>query len=98
MNDCIEKAKKINKAIKDLKITRNFLESKKLITESERINNIKNELLELKEALCKTKDKKILEKYNIIEEKLKNDHLIIQNSAYKKELQDLLEDISNILS
>ena len=91
-------AKKINEEIKNSKLYKEYLVSKKRVEEIKELSELLIKMKALKNENCKSKDEKLIEEYYALEKRY-NDHVLVKEySNKKKDLGELFKDISDILS
>lgn len=88
----------INKEIKDSFIYKRYLYLKKEIDENKELKSLKDELEKLKNVICKSKDKELVDLYYEKEKSYKKHPLVEEYLCVKEEVNDLLKDIVDILS
>jgi len=91
-------AKDINEGIKNSSVYRQYLICKSNVENNEYLNSLKVRMEELKSLNCKGKDEKFIDEYYELEKKYMNNILVKEYEDSKKEMYELLKDISDILS
>lgn len=90
-------AKEINELLLEDKSIKDYLKLKQEISEDENLSELYNKLDILRKEICKNKDKDSTEYYELLEA-YNSDKRIRDYKSLKREVQEYLMEISDILS
>ena len=94
----IDSAKIINKKIKESSVYELFVANKEKVENNIELKKLIDRMNELKNNNCKHKTEDYINEYYKLEKEYKNNILVKEFESSKRDLEDLLKDISDILS
>ena len=88
----------INERIKTSSVYKNYKYFKSVVAENEELSDLRSKMQELKNVICKNRNQNLVDEYYLLEKQYKNNSLIKQYEECKKDLEDLLKEMVDILS
>lgn len=93
-----EIAGEINRLIKNCKLYKRYLECKNNVESNENLKKLQIKMKELKDVNCKSSNDDLIEEYYELEKIYMSNILVKEYESSKREIYNLLSEISDILS